>query len=143
MSRTPNGAAIPPFLQTIGEAARRLGSADLLEGYIEMVFDFMERTTGSIHGFHTTIPSPGLPEFLNQVPTLLNALSCEGVKNWIEYGIRNYSDHPERQKDFFSLQSADSKAVMQRERHGTLFMDNDRSMDLYLRCLWDDHEHLG
>lgn len=142
MSRTPNGGAIPPFLQTIGEASRRLGSADLLEGYIEMVFDFMERTTGSIHGFHTTIPSPGLPEFLQQIPTLLNALSCEGVKNWIEYGIRNYSDHPERQKDYFSLQSADSKAVMQRERHGTLFMDNDRSMGLYLRSLWNDHDHL-
>ena len=142
MSRTPNGVSIPPFLQTFGEASRRLGSLELLEGYIEIVFDFMERTTGSIHGFHTTIPSPGLPDFLSQVPTLFNALSVEGVKNWIEYGIRNYSDHPERQKDYFSLQSADSKAVMQRERHGTLFMDNDRSMDLYLRCLWDDHEHL-
>ncbi len=142
MSRTPNGVSIPPFLQTIGEASRRLGSVELLEGYIETVFDFMERTTGSIHGFHTTIPSPGLPDFLNQVPTLLSALSCEGMKNWIEYGIRNYSDHPERQKDYFSLQSADSKAIMQRERQGTLFMDNERSMDLYLRCLWRDHEHL-
>ncbi|MCW8888506.1 MAG: VWA domain-containing protein [Gammaproteobacteria bacterium] len=142
MSRTTNGVSIPPFLQTIGEASRRLGSVELLEGYIEMVFDFMERTSGSIHGIHTTIPSPGLPDFLNQVPTLFNALSCEGVRNWVEYGIRNYSNHPERQKDYFSLQSADSKAVMQRERHGTLFMDNERSLDLYLRCLWDDHEHL-
>ncbi len=142
MSRTPNGASIPPFLQTIGEVARRLGSLELLQGYIDMVFEFMERTTGSIHGFHTTIPSPGLPEFLNQVPTLFNALSCEGVRNWIEYGIRNYSDHPERQKDYFSLQSADSRAVMQRERHGTLFMDNERSLDIYLRCLWDDSDHL-
>ena len=142
MSRTPNGKAIPPFLQTIGEAARRLGSEELLKGYIDTVFDFMERTTGSIHGFHQTLPSPGLPEFLNQVPALLNALSCEGVRNWIEYGIRNYGDHPERQKDYFSLQSADSKAVMQRERHGTLFMDNERSLDIYLRCLWDDKDHL-
>ena len=142
MSRTPNGVSIPPFLQTIGEASRRLGSLELLQGYIEMVFDFMERTTGSIHGFQQTMPSPGLPEFLNQVPTLFNALSCKGVSNWIEYGIRNYSDHPERQKDYFTLQSADSRAVMQRERHGTLFMDSERSLDLYLRCLWDDHEHM-
>ncbi len=142
MSRTPNGASIPPFLQTIGEVSRRLGSLKLLQGYIELVFDFMERTTGSIHGFQQTMPSPGLPEFLNQVPTLFNALSCEGVRNWVEYGIRNYSDHPERQKDYFTLQSADSRAVMQRERHGTLFMDNERSLDLYLRCLWDDSDHL-
>ena len=126
MSRTPNGKAIPPFLQTIGEASRRLGSEEVLRGYIDMVFDFMERTTGSIHGFQQTIPSPGLPEFLNQVPVLLRSLSCAGVKNWVEYGIRNYSNHPERQKDYFSLQSADSRAVMQRERHGTLFMDHER-----------------
>jgi len=142
MSRTPNGAAIPPFLQTIGEAARRLGSEALLRGYIDMVFDFMQRTTGSIHGFHTTIPSPGLPVFLEQVPTLLRTLSCDGIRNWIEYGIRNYANHPERQKDYFALQSADSRAVLQRERHGTLFMDHERQLDLYLRALWQDHEHL-
>ena len=142
MSRTPNGKAIPPFLQTIAEASRRLGSEELLRGYIEMVFDFMERTTGSIHGFQKTIPSPGLPEFLNQVPILFKNLSCAGVRNWVEYGIRNYGNHPERQKDYFSLQSADSRAVMQRERHGTLFMDHERKLDLYLRSLWQDHDHL-
>ncbi|HEX9803114.1 MAG TPA: hypothetical protein VGB35_07650, partial [Gammaproteobacteria bacterium] len=142
MSRTPNGQAIPPFLQTIGEVARRLGSEALLRGYIEMVFEFMERTTGSIHGFHTTIPSPGLPEFLRQVPRLFQNLSCAGVRNWIEYGIRNYANHPERQKDYFSLQSADSRAVMQRERHGTLFMDHERRLDLYLRAMWQEHDHL-
>jgi len=142
MSRTPNGQAIPPFLQTIGEVSRRLGSEELLRGYIEMVFEFMERTTGSIHGFHTTIPSPGLPEFLRQVPRLFQNLSCAGVRNWIEYGIRNYANHPERQKDYFSLQSADSRAVMQRERHGTLFMDHERRLDLYLRALWQEHDHL-
>ena len=142
ISRTPNGVAIPPFLQTIGEVSRRLGSEPLLQGYIDLVFDFMERTTGSIHGFHTTIPSPGLPLFLEQVPTLFKLLSCHGVKNWVEYGIRNYSKHPERQKDYFSLQSADSRAVLQRERHGTLLADHERSLDLYLRALWQDKEHL-
>ena len=34
------------------------------------------------------------------VPFLLNQLSCEGFTNWIEYGIRNYATHPERQKDY-------------------------------------------
>lgn len=142
MSRTPNGKAIPPFLQTIGEAARRLGSEEQLQHYFDIIFDMMERTTGSIHGFHTTIPSPGLPDFLNQVPMLLNQLSLEGVKNWVEYGIRNYGNHPDRQKDYFSLQSADSRAILQRERHGTLFADNERKLDLYLRSLWQDGDHL-
>lgn len=140
MSRTPNGRAILPFLQTLGVASRRLGSEDLFCKYVTMLFDFMEKTTGSIHGFHTTIPSPGLPEMLNQMPYLLNQLSLEGLKNWIDYGAMHYLSHPERQKDYFSLQSADSKAILQRERHGTLFADNERKMGLYMKGLWQEHE---
>jgi len=40
------------------------------------------------------------------------------------------------------VQSADSRAVLQRERHGTLFMDVERKLDLYLRGLWNDAEQL-
>lgn len=140
MSRTPNGRAILPFLQTLGEAARRLGSEDLFCQYATTVFAFMDKTTGSIHGIHTTIPSPGLPKLLAQIPYLLNQLSLEGLKNWIDYGARHYNDHPERQKDYFSLQSADSKAILQRERHGTLFADNERKLSLYMKGLWQDHQ---
>jgi len=136
MSRSPNGKAILPFLQSIAEASRRLGSAELLGCYIDLILDFMERTTGSIHGFHTTIPSPGLPDLLERVPFLLGQLTCQGLSNWIEYGLRHYSDHPDRQRDYFGLQSTDSRAVLQRERHGTLFIDNERRLDLYLRALW-------
>ena len=142
MSRTPNGRAIPAFVQTIAEAARRLGSEDSLRHYIELLLDMMERTAGSIHGFHSTIPSPGLPELLNQMPYLLSQLSLEGLKNWIDYGIRNYETHPERQTDYFCLQSADSRAILQRERHGTLFIDNERRLDLYLKALWKEEPRL-
>lgn len=141
ISRSPNGNAIPPFLQTIAEAARRLGSEEQLQHYIEILKDMMERTTGSIHGFHTTIPSPGLPELLQQIPYLLSNLSLKGLRNWIDYGIRNYENHPDRQKDYFCLQSADSRAVLQRERHGTLYIDNERKLDLYMRSIWQDPEH--
>ncbi len=142
ISRSPNGKAIPPFLNTIAEAARRLGSLEQLQNYIQLVLDMMEQTSTSIHGNqNATIPSPGLPEFLEQVPYLLNHLSCQGMRNWVEYGIRYYHDHPERQKDFFSLQSADSRAVLQRERHGTLFADNERKLDLYMKALWESKVH--
>ena len=139
ISRSPNGKAILPFLQSIAEAARRLASAELLTRYIEMILDFMERTTGSIHGFHTTIPSPSLPDLLERIPYLLSQLTCHGLGNWIEYGLRHYADHPDRQRDYFGLQSADSRAVLQRERHGTLFVDHERQLDLYLRALWREH----
>ncbi len=142
MQKSPNGRAITPFLQTLAPVARRLQSAGQLQYYLDITLDFMARTTGSIHGHHTTFPSPGLPEFFAQAPNLLSQLTLAGLKNWVEYGIRNYRTHPERQKDYFSLQSADARAVLQRERHGTLLVDVERKLDLYLRGLWQDHDHL-
>ena len=142
MQKSPNGRAIAPFLQTLAPVARRLQSQELLQHYLDITLDFMERTTGSIHGHHTTFPSPGLPEFFAQAPALLSQLTLAGLKNWVEYGIRNYRSHPERQKDYFSLQSADSRAVLQRERHGTLLVDVERKLDLYLRGLWQDSDQL-
>ena len=142
MQKSPNGKAIAPFLQTLAPVARRLHAREQMQHYLDIALDLMDRTTGSIHGHHTTFPSPGLPDFFTQAPFLLSQLSLAGLKNWTEYGIRNYRTHPERQKDYFSVQSADSRAVLQRERHGTLFMDVERKLDLYLRGLWREAEQL-
>ncbi len=142
MYKSPNGKAIVPFLQTLAATARRLHSQGQMQDYMDLALEFMNRTTGSIHGIHTTFPSPGLPKFFAQTPYLLSQIPLQGLKNWVEYGIRNYADHPERQIDYFSMQSADSKAVMQRERHGTLLVDNERKLDIYLRGLWEHHDYL-
>ncbi|MFQ5488031.1 MAG: nitric oxide reductase activation protein NorD [Gammaproteobacteria bacterium] len=104
--------------------------------------DMMECTTTSIHGFHATYPSPAAVDMLEQMPFLLHQLSLEGLKNWIDYGVRNYNKHPERQRNYFSLQSADSRAILQRERHGTLFIDNERRLSLYLKALWNTQSYL-
>jgi hypothetical protein len=142
MHRSPNGKAIAPFIQTLAPVARRLHAREPLERYLDIALDLMVRTTGSIHGHHTTFPSPGLPAFFEQAPFLFTQLSMEGVRNWVEYGIRNYRIHPQRQEEYFALKSADSRAVLQRERHGVLFADVERRLDLYLRGLWQDAEQL-
>ena len=142
MQKSPNSAAITPFLQTLAAVAKRLQSAEQIELYIDIALNLMVRTSASIHGHHTTFPSPGLPAFLEQAPRLLGLLSTAGLRNWTEFGIRNYGSHPERQVEFFSLKSADSHAVLQRERHGTLFADVERSLDFYLRALWRDSDLL-
>ncbi len=142
MSTHTNFKAIVPFLQTSGAVASRLHSRDLFGHYIEVVRDMMNRTTGSVHGHHTTFPSPGLPEMLKQAPIILSLVPLAGFKNWIDYGVRYYNDHPERQIEYFSLASADSKAVLQRERHGTLLIDNERKLELYLKGLWKDGDQL-
>jgi hypothetical protein len=72
----------------------------------------------------------------------MTMLSLEGLRNWIEYGVRYYNHHPERQIEHFTLKSADSRAVLQRERHGTLLVNNERKLDLYMRALWQDPELL-
>lgn len=142
MTKSPNGKAITPFLQSLAATARRLPSRDQMQRYLDLSLNLMERTSGSIHGIHKTYASPSLPDFFRQTPQLLHQLSLSGLANWVEYGVRNYSHHPERQRDYFCLQSADSRAVLQRERHGTLLVDNTRKLDLYLCGLWQDAAHL-
>ena len=142
MQKSPNGKAITPFLQTLAAVARRLQSVEQLQHYLDIARDLMTRTTGSIHGHHTTFPSPGLPVFFEQAPRVLDLLAIGGMRNWVDYGIRNYSHHPERQEEYFGLKLADSRAVLQRERRGTLFADVERQLDLYLRALWRDGDQL-
>lgn len=141
LSRSPNGKAIPPFMQCLPEASRRLGTLEQMQHFFEILDDMVEATTTSVHGHHKTHASQGFPVLLKHIPYLLSQLSLEGLKNWVEYGTRNYKTHPERQKDYFSLQSADSKAMLQRERHGTLFMDNERQLDMFLRAMWEDEAY--
>jgi hypothetical protein len=83
-----------------------------------------------------------MPEMFKQIPVLLAQLSLAGLKNWVDYGVSYYDDHPDRQIEYFSLQSADSHAVLQRERHGTLLVDNERKLSLYLRGLWKEEDML-
>ena len=142
MFKSPNNKAITPFLQVLPVVARRLKTLEQMQDYLNLTIEFMNRTTGSIHGHHATFPSPGLPDFFGKLPYLISQVSIAGLKNWVNYGIHNYHDHPERQRDYFSLQSADSKAMLQRERQGTLLADNERKLDLYLRSLWQDNDYL-
>ncbi|MEZ5672965.1 MAG: VWA domain-containing protein [Thiotrichaceae bacterium] len=122
--------------------SRRLASLELLKNYCRLILEFMERTSSSIHGNQAaTISSPSLNDLLERMPGLLQQLSWQGLRNWIEYGLAHYLHHPERQRDYFMLQSPDSRAVLQRERHGTLYADHERQLDLCMRALWDREEH--
>ncbi|HRD88242.1 MAG TPA: VWA domain-containing protein [Accumulibacter sp.] len=136
--KSPNGKAIAPFLQSLAAVSRRLAAGEPLQHYLDLTLRLLEQTSGSIHGIHKSFASPGLPDFLVQAPTLLASLSIAGLKNWVDYGVRNYATHPERQRAYFGLQSADSRAVFRRERHGTLLVDHERQLDLYLRALWGE-----
>ena len=142
LSTHTNFKAIVPFLQTSRAVSARLQSGELFKQYIEILRDMTEKTSGSVHGHHTTFPSPGLPELLINAPKILKLVNLEGLRNWIDYGVNYYKNHDARQIDYFSMQSPDAHAVLQRERHGTLLVDHERKLDMYLRGLWDDTDYL-
>ena len=136
--KSPNGPAIVPLLQSLSAVARRLPSPELLAQYFAIAVQLMERTSISIHGHHATEPSPSLPTFLRQAPTLVGLVPLDGLRRWVSEGIRLHGKHPERQIDFFALTTPDSRALLQRERHGTLLVDVERRLELTLRCLWNE-----
>lgn len=136
LAKTPNSRAIAPFLQSISSAAKALESREVFSEYLILVSHTKRRTTPKVHGIDSMYPSSCLVEFLNSAPRLFGLLSLGGIKNWVEYGIRSHATNPDAQRDYFSLKSADSLAILQRERHGTLFSENERRLDLYLRGIW-------
>ncbi|TXT38710.1 MAG: von Willebrand factor type A [Comamonadaceae bacterium] len=142
INKSPNSPAIAPLLQALAAIVRRLPTAQQLQHFLDLSLLLMERTSSSIHGIHKSYPSPSLAVFFEKSPQLLSLLSLQGLRLWVDYGIRNYCHHPQQQHEYFSLSSADSRAVLQRERHGTLLMDHIRSLDLYLRALWQDSDVL-
>ncbi len=142
MQRSPNSRAITPFIQTLAPVAKRLRSAEQIGCYIEIAIDLMVRTSGSIHGRQMTLASPGLPDFVAQSPRLVGLLSIDGLQRWVDFGIRSHQNHPDRQAAYFSMTSPDAWAVLQRERHGTLFSDVERKLSLYLHAMWRDDSQL-
>ncbi len=138
LGKTPNAKAIAPFLQSLGGVARTLESREMVQEYLDLVWQTMQRTTPKMHGIDSMYASECLPEFLKSVPRVLSEVSLGGMKNWVDYGVKAYPHDPDRQRDYFLLQSPDSRAVLQRERHGTLFADHERKLDLYLLGLWRD-----
>ncbi len=133
--RTPNKASVEPFLSGLVAVVEHTESTQLDE-YLALIEYHLSKTTFSVHGIHDTHPSPSLEAMLANMGLLLEQLEFEGIYEWIDYGLRYFQDHPERQKDYFSLTTADSKAVFQRQRKGLLFSDVEREINLFQRALW-------
>ncbi len=119
------GKAIAPFLQNLPFVARRVRDAELLRDWMRI----MQHTA--------KVANEAAEPLARSAPQLFSRLPVGGVKNWAEYGIRVYSSQPWRLPDYFSLQTADAHAALQRERSGTLYIDNERSLRMYLRAFWD------
>ena len=125
LSKNAVRGSIQPFLATLPHVAKRLNSATSLRRWLRMIRIMVEEAKA------------GTKYLLERSPFLFGQLSLGSVENWMSYGIRVYSDHPHRLPDYFSLQSADAKAMLVKERSGTLFMDAERQLQMFQRAFWE------
>ena len=131
LSRAGSPKAIAPLLGVLPNAARRLASAELLSAWFDLIRRLAQEAP------------QGLLAFLQQTDTLLGQLPIGGLRNWVAFGLRTWRHQLHDAADYFSLQSPDARAALQRERAGTLLIDHQRDLALTLRALWqlDDELH--
>lgn len=105
-------------------AARNLGDAELFRGYLTL-----------IHQLASTA-SRGVRPMLNHIDELLSKLTLSGLRRWANFGSQAYRRDFNNLTSYFNLESADSRAVLQKERRGILFIKTQRKLNFYLRALW-------
>jgi hypothetical protein len=124
LSSLTSGSVITLILANLPLAATRLGDAELLRGYLKL-----------LHLLAGKAPR-GLRPMMESLSELLSKLTLGGLRRWAMWGAQAYQRDLEGQNAYFGLQTETSKSVLQRERRGTLFVDNHRKLNFYLRALW-------
>lgn len=137
MARSPNKKSLIPFLSSLGHVCRRIDRLEDLELYLQIIDEYVDKTQTVIHGHHSVYESPGMVALLESMPQLISKLCLNGIRNFIDYGARNYLNSPDEQIAYFKLESHDAKSIITRERQGTTFKDVERHIDMLKSCMWD------
>jgi hypothetical protein len=124
LSSMTSGEVIGLFFASLPTAARRLGDLTLLRAYMQFLHQLASRAPR------------GLRPMLGILDELLAKLTLGGLRRWAMFGADAYRTDFKNQLAYFALQTADSQAMLQKERKGTLFVDHQRKLGAYLRALW-------
>ncbi|MEW6038920.1 MAG: nitric oxide reductase activation protein NorD [Pseudomonadota bacterium] len=124
MASRTSGAVVELIFATAPTAARRLGDRQLFEGYLQLLNTLIAQAPR------------GLRPMLDKLDQLLGQLTLGGLRRWALWGAQAHRTDFPGQVRYFGLESKESQAVLQRERKGTLFVDVQRRLNLYLRALW-------
>ena len=124
LSSMTSGEVISLLFSSLPSAARNLGDAELLRGYLTF-----------IHQLSSTA-ARGLRPMLSHIDDLLSKLTLSGLRRWANFGAQAYRRDFKNLTSYFNLESADSKAMLQKERRGVLFIKVQRKLNFYLRALW-------
>lgn len=122
-SRT-SGTVIARMLETGPLAAMRLGDATLFLSYLRFIEHCLARAPRAVR------------PMLDHLGELLEVLTLGGLRRWADWGIDAHRTDYQELLRYFSLESEESRAVIQRERKGTLLIDVQRRLTMYLRALW-------
>jgi hypothetical protein len=122
-SRT-SGAVIELLLATSAIAANRLGDTELFIKYLQFINTLIAQAPR------------GVRPMLNKLEVLFQHLTLGGLRRWALWGAHAHRTNYEEQIRYFSLDSKESLAMLQKERKGTLLVDVQRRINMYLRALW-------
>lgn len=119
-----SGAVIELILSTAPTAANRLGDEHLFHAYLQFLNTLLSQAPR------------GVRPMLENLEILFNQLTLGGLRRWALWGAHAHRTNYPEQTSYFSLQSKESLAMLQKERKGTLFIDVQRRINMYLRALW-------
>ena len=119
-----SGSVITLILATLPMVSQRLGDAEVLRGYLSL----LHQMTGKA--------PRGLRPMMENLDELLSKLTLGGLRRWVMFGAQAHQRDLDGQIAYFSLQTDSSRAVLKAERRGTLFVNNQRKLNFYLRALW-------
>ena len=124
LSSMTSAEVVSLLFASMPTAARNLGDAELFRGYLTL-----------IHQLASTA-SRGVRPMLNHIDDLLSKLTLSGLRRWANFGAQAYRRDFNNLTAYFNLESADSRAMLQKERRGILFIKTQRKLNFYLRALW-------
>ncbi len=119
-----SGAVIELLLATAPTAANRLGDAQLFLNYLQFINTLIAQAPR------------GVRPMLDKLEMLFQHLTLGGLRRWALWGAHAHRTNYEEQIRYFSLESKESQAMLQKERKGTLLVDVQRRINMYLRALW-------
>ncbi len=119
-----SGAVIELLLATAPTAANRLGDAELFLNYLQFINTLIAQAPR------------GVRPMLDKLELLFQHLTLGGLRRWALWGAHAHRTNYEEQIKYFSLETKESLAMLQKERKGTLLVDVQRRINMYLRALW-------
>ena len=124
VSSMTSGEVITLLFASLPTAARHLGDGQLVRGYLTLIHQ------------QASTAARGLRPMLNHIDELLSKLTLSGLRRWANFGAQAYRRDFDNLTAYFNLESADSRAMVEKERRGVLFVKVQRKLNFYLRALW-------